>query len=63
MRDAGLKAGSVRNSGVVMQGSLVISLSGADLAYVGLQVLLTSVGTALCNLKGTPDVPRRVKSH
>jgi gas vesicle structural protein len=37
----------VLNSGVVVQGSLVISLAGVDLVYVGLNVVLTSVETAL----------------
>lgn len=37
----------VLNSGVVIHGSLVISLAGVDLVYVGLNVVLTSVETAL----------------
>jgi len=37
----------VLNAGVVVQGSLVISLAGVDLVYVGLNVVLTSVETAL----------------
>lgn len=37
----------VLNAGVVIQGSLVISLAGVDLVYVGLNVVLTSVETAL----------------
>jgi hypothetical protein len=40
----------VLNSGVVVQGSLVISLAGVDLVYVGLNVVLTSVETALKHL-------------
>ena len=40
----------VLNSGVVIHGSLVISLAGVDLVYVGLNVILTSVETALQNL-------------
>ena len=40
----------VLNSGVVIHGSLVISLAGVDLVYVGLNVVLTSVETALRNL-------------
>jgi gas vesicle structural protein len=39
----------VLNSGVVIHGSLVISLAGVDLVYVGLNVILTSVETALRN--------------
>ena len=41
----------VLNSGVVIHGSLVISLAGVDLVYVGLNVVLTSVETALSNLQ------------
>lgn len=37
----------VLNAGVVIQGSLVISLAGVDLIYVGLSAVLTSVETAL----------------
>jgi len=41
----------VLNSGVVIHGSLVISLAGVDLVYVGLNVVLASVETALNNLQ------------
>jgi hypothetical protein len=37
---------NVLNSGVVIHGSLVISLAGVDLVYVGLNAVLTSVETA-----------------
>jgi len=40
----------VLNSGAVIHGSLVISLAGVDLVYVGLNVILTSVETALRNI-------------
>lgn len=40
----------VLNSGVVIHGSIVISLAGVDLVYVGLNVILTSVETALRNI-------------
>lgn len=40
----------VLNAGVVVHGSIVISLAGVDLVYVGLNVILTSVETALRNL-------------
>jgi hypothetical protein len=40
----------VLNSGVIIHGSIVISLAGVDLVYVGLNVILTSVETALRNL-------------
>lgn len=38
------------NAGVVVHGSLVISVAGVDLVYVGLNVILTSVETALKTL-------------
>ena len=41
----------VLNAGVVIHGSLVISLAGVDLVYLGLNVVLTSVETALTNLQ------------
>ena len=37
----------VVNKGVLIQGSIIISLAGVDLIYVGLNVVLTSVETAL----------------
>jgi hypothetical protein len=40
----------VLNSGVVIHGSLVISLAGVDLVYLGLNVVLTSIETALRNI-------------
>ena len=41
----------VLNAGVVIHGSLVLSLAGIDLVYVGLNVVLTSVETALRTLR------------
>ena len=41
----------VLNSGMVIHGSIVISLAGVDLVYVGLNVILTSVETALRNIR------------
>jgi hypothetical protein len=41
----------VVNSGVVIQGSVVISLAGVDLIYLGLSVVLTAVETALKNME------------
>lgn len=35
----------VVNSGVVIHGSLVISLAGVDLIYLGLNVVLTAIET------------------
>jgi len=37
----------VLNQGIVLRGSLVISLAGVDLIYVGLDVILSSVETAV----------------
>lgn len=37
----------VLNAGVVLHGSIVISLAGVDLVYLGLNAVLTSVETAL----------------
>jgi gas vesicle structural protein len=42
----------VLNAGVVIHGSLVISVAGVDLVYLGLNVVLTSVETALRSLQG-----------
>jgi gas vesicle structural protein len=41
----------VLNAGVVIHGSLVISVAGVDLVYLGLNVVLTSVETALRSLQ------------
>jgi hypothetical protein len=41
----------VLNSGVVIHGSVVISLAGVDLVYVGLNAVVTSVETALRHLE------------
>ncbi len=41
----------VLNQGVILRGNLVISLAGVDLIYVGLDVILTSVETALQHMR------------
>ena len=51
----------VLNSGVVIHGSLVISLAGVDLVYLGLNVVLTSVETALNNLQIDPQMKEKRK--
>ena len=53
----------VLNSGVVIHGSLVISVAGVDLVYVGLNVVLTSVETALRSLRAesASNEPERKK--
>ncbi len=49
----------VLNQGVVIRGSLVISLAGVDLVYVGLDVILTSVETAVRHLTQDPSGSNR----
>jgi hypothetical protein len=44
----------ILNAGVVIRGSLVISLAGVDLVYLGLDVILTSVETAIRYLQLQP---------
>jgi hypothetical protein len=41
----------VLNAGVVIQGSIVISVAGVDLIYLGLNAVLTSVETALKHIR------------
>lgn len=48
----------VLNSGVIIRGNLVISLAGVDLIYVGLDVILTSVETALKHMRILELPPR-----
>ncbi len=48
----------VLNTGVVIHGSLIISLAGVDLIYLGLNVVLTSVETAVRHL-GLEQLPSR----
>ena len=50
----------VLNAGVVVQGSLVISVAGVDLVYLGLNVVLTSVETALRSIRDD-DLRRRTR--
>jgi hypothetical protein len=37
----------VLNQGVILRGNVIISLAGVDLVFLGLDVILTSVETAL----------------
>ena len=37
----------VLNKGVVLRGNVVLSLAGVDLVYLGLDVILTSIETAM----------------
>jgi gas vesicle structural protein len=48
----------VLNAGVVIRGNLIISLAGVDLVYLGLDVILTSVETALKHLQNEPAKPK-----
>ena len=41
----------VLNAGVVLHGSVVISVAGVDLVYLGLNAILTSVETALKHVR------------
>lgn len=41
----------VLNTGIVIRGTVVISIAGVDLVYLGLDVVLTSVETALRHVK------------
>jgi len=53
----------VLNAGIVIQGSLVISLAGVDLLYVGLSAVLTSVQTALKHMDWERLPPEHSRRH
>jgi hypothetical protein len=46
----------VLNAGVVVHGSVVISIAGVDLVYLGLNAVLTSVETAMKHIKGPTNL-------
>jgi len=48
----------VLNQGIILRGNLVISLAGVDLVYVGLDVILTSVETALRHMGAITETGR-----
>lgn len=50
----------VLNKGVILRGNLIISLAGVDLVYVGLDVILTSVETAMRHIAASA-LPRERK--
>jgi len=50
----------VVNSGVVIHGSIVISLAGVDLIYLGLNVVLTAIETANQSMKKHRPQPQIV---
>jgi Gas vesicle protein len=47
----------VLNQGIIIRGNLVISLAGVDLVYLGLDVILTSVETAMRHI--APSAPAK----
>lgn len=47
----------VLNQGVVLRGNVIISLAGVDLVYLGLDVILTSVETALRHVSAVAALP------
>ena len=47
----------VLTQGVILRGNLVISLAGVDLVYIGLDVILTSVETAMRHINATSGLP------
>jgi hypothetical protein len=49
----------VLTQGVILRGNLVISLAGVDLVYVGLDVILTSVETAMRHIAAASLAPER----
>jgi hypothetical protein len=49
----------VLNQGVILRGNLVISLAGVDLVYVGLDVILTSIETAMRHINATSRVTEK----
>jgi gas vesicle structural protein len=49
----------VLNQGVVIRGSLVISLAGVDLVYVGMDVILTSIETAMRHVNSMLDAAKK----
>ena len=47
----------VLNQGVIVRGNIVISLAGVDLVYVGLDVILTSIETAMRHIAASSGLP------
>jgi hypothetical protein len=50
----------VLNQGVIVRGNLVISLAGVDLVYIGLDVILTSIETAMRHINANSGLPGKV---
>jgi hypothetical protein len=51
----------VLNQGVVLRGNIVISLAGVDLVYLGLDVILTSIETAMRHINAASQQPKLKK--
>ena len=49
----------VLNQGAIIRGNIIISLAGVDLIYLGLDVILTSVETALKHMRIEPPADNR----
>jgi hypothetical protein len=49
----------VLNQGVILRGNLIISLAGVDLVYVGLDVILTSMETAMRHISAATLPPEK----
>ena len=47
----------VLNQGVILRGNIVISLAGVDLVYVGLDLILTSIETAMRHISAAAAPP------
>ncbi len=53
----------VLNTGVIIRGNLVLSLAGVDLVYLGLDLLVTSVETALRHMGKTATPAQQARSR
>jgi len=51
----------VLNTGVVIRGNLVLSLAGVDLVYLGLDLIVSSVETALRHMAKNSLPPADVR--
>lgn len=52
----------VLNAGVVIRGSIVISIAGVDLIYLGVDIILASVETALKHV-GVTSEPAKLQQQ
>jgi hypothetical protein len=53
----------VLNTGVIIRGNLVLSLAGVDLVFLGLDLIVTSVETALRNIAKAGSIERPAASR